>query len=45
MKTRDRWLLPDGVDEVLPPQALNLERIRRGLLDIFAAWGYGRDAG
>ncbi|MFT7133239.1 MAG: ATP phosphoribosyltransferase regulatory subunit [Cyclobacteriaceae bacterium] len=40
MKTRDRWLLPDGVDEVLPPQALNLERIRRRLLDIFAAWGY-----
>jgi ATP phosphoribosyltransferase regulatory subunit len=40
MKTRDRWLLPDGVDEVLPPEALKLERIRRCLLDIFAAWGY-----
>lgn len=40
MNIADRWLLPDGVDEVLPPEAANLERIRRELLDIFAAWGY-----
>ena len=30
----------DGIDEVLPPEALNLERVRRRLLDIFAVWGY-----
>ncbi|MCB1644170.1 MAG: ATP phosphoribosyltransferase regulatory subunit [Pseudomonadales bacterium] len=40
MNMIDRWLLPDGIDEVLPPQAHNLERIRRQLLDIFASWGY-----
>jgi len=40
MNTSDRWLLPDGIDEVLPPEALNLERVRRRLLDIFAVWGY-----
>ena len=40
MNIADRWLLPDGVDEVLPPAASNLERIRRELLDIFVAWGY-----
>jgi len=40
MNSSDRWLLPDGIDEVLPPEALNLERVRRRLLDIFAVWGY-----
>lgn len=40
--TRDqnRWLLPDGVNEVLPPQARALERMRRELLDLFDSWGY-----
>ena len=36
----DRWMLPDGVDEVLPPQAAHLESVRRELLDIFGSWGY-----
>jgi len=36
----NRWLLPDGVDEVLPPQARALEELRRTLLDVFEAWGY-----
>ncbi|MEX2367041.1 MAG: ATP phosphoribosyltransferase regulatory subunit [Pseudohongiellaceae bacterium] len=36
----DRWLLPDGVDEVLPPQANKLETLRRDILDLYAAWGY-----
>jgi len=36
----DRWLLPDGIDEVLPPKAAEIERLRRRLLDLFAAWGY-----
>lgn len=40
MSIADRWLLPDGVEEVLPPQAGHLEAIRRRLLDSFAAWGY-----
>lgn len=36
----DRWLLPDGVEELLPPVAAHLERSRRVLLDLYASWGY-----
>lgn len=36
----DRWLLPEGVEEVLPPVAAHLERSRRALLDLYASWGY-----
>lgn len=40
MSIADRWLLPDGVDEVLPPQAHALEQLRRKLLDLYDSWGY-----
>ena len=40
MSIADRWLLPDGVDEVLPPDAAHLEALRRRLLDLFGTWGY-----
>jgi ATP phosphoribosyltransferase regulatory subunit len=40
MSIVDRWLLPDGVEDVLPPQARQLEEIRRRLLDLFETWGY-----
>lgn len=36
----NRWLLPEGMDEFLPPQAERLERLRRSLLDLFHTWGY-----
>lgn len=36
----DRWLLPDGIEELLPPAAQQLENLRRRLLDGFAAAGY-----
>lgn len=36
----NRWLLPEGVDEVLPPDAATVEALRRSLLDAFQAWGY-----
>lgn len=36
----DRWLLPEGVDEVLPPDADGLERLRRQVLDLYSSWGY-----
>lgn len=36
----DRWLLPEGVEEVLPPQAHKLETLRRELLDLYRGWGY-----
>ncbi len=34
------WLLPDGIDELLPEQAAELEALRRRLLDTCAGWGY-----
>ena len=40
MATVDRWLLPDGIEEVLPPQAAQIEASRRQVLDMFEAWGY-----
>ncbi|WP_295880774.1 ATP phosphoribosyltransferase regulatory subunit [uncultured Thiohalocapsa sp.] len=38
--SQERWRLPDGIDEVLPPEAASLERLRRLLLDLYASWGY-----
>ncbi|MDN3525833.1 ATP phosphoribosyltransferase regulatory subunit [Halomonas sabkhae] len=40
MTIADRWLLPDGMDEVLPPQASRMEEVRRALLDLYYGWGY-----
>ncbi len=40
VQIENRWLLPEGVDEHLPPQAETLERLRRELLDMFFSWGY-----
>lgn len=40
MTMADRWLLPDGIDEVLPPQAARVEFLRRALLDLYYRWGY-----
>jgi ATP phosphoribosyltransferase regulatory subunit len=34
------WRLPDGIDEVLPPDAWTLEQLRRRVLDLFIVWGY-----
>jgi ATP phosphoribosyltransferase regulatory subunit len=36
----ERWLLPEGVEEVLPAGAWRLELLRRRLLDLFSTWGY-----
>lgn len=40
MKDNQNWLLPDGIYESLPAEALRLEAIRRDLLDLYASWGY-----
>jgi len=40
MTYADRWLLPDGVEEILPAQAKPIELLRRQLLDLYATWGY-----
>ena len=36
----NRWLLPDGVDEILPPRADQLETLRRDILDLYRTCGY-----
>ncbi len=40
MSTKDRWLLPEGVEEILPVEARRAEALRRRLLDLFETWGY-----
>jgi len=40
MATLDRWLLPDGIEEVLPAEAARIETARRQVLDLFRNWGY-----
>ncbi|PVV24786.1 MAG: ATP phosphoribosyltransferase regulatory subunit [gamma proteobacterium symbiont of Ctena orbiculata] len=36
----ERWILPDGIDEVLPLEAGLIEQKRRELLDLYSSWGY-----
>ena len=36
----DRWLLPEGIEEVLPEEAARMENLRRLILDRFELWGY-----
>ena len=40
MALADRWLLPDGMKELLPPVAREVELVRRRVLDLFNVWGY-----
>ena len=40
MNDRNRWLLPEGIEESLPDEAAWLEQHRRTLLDMFSSWGY-----
>lgn len=40
MSKVDSWLLPIGIDEVLPDQARLIEQSRRELLDLYNSWGY-----
>ena len=36
----ERWLLPAGIEEILPNQARVMEHLRRDLLDLYGSWGY-----
>jgi ATP phosphoribosyltransferase regulatory subunit len=40
MQQNDAWLLPDGIDEMLPDEAQRLEILRAKLLQTFELWGY-----
>src|SRR6266545_7525486 len=34
------WLLPEYIEDILPPEAARIERLRRVLLDLFEVHGY-----
>ena len=38
--SNETWLLPEGIEEVLPPRAAFLEAKRRAILDLYHSWGY-----
>jgi ATP phosphoribosyltransferase regulatory subunit len=40
MNIKDRWLLPEGIDELMPDEAAQLEVLRRKLIDMMQSWGY-----
>ncbi|SOB78375.1 ATP phosphoribosyltransferase regulatory subunit [Marinobacter sp. LV10R510-11A] len=40
MTVSDRWLLPDGVEDILPPLAGQIESLRRDVMDACQRWGY-----
>ncbi len=40
MTVAERWLLPDGIEEILPDKARCAEKLRRETLDLFDRWGY-----
>ena len=40
MTKKNRWLLPEGIEEILPPHAEAVEKLCRQILDLFRVWGY-----
>ena len=40
MNQLDHWLLPDGVEDLLPPTAGKLEAARQTLIRVFTSWGF-----
>lgn len=40
MTIKNHWILPDGVEDVLPIRARSIEYMRRQLLDLYHSWGY-----
>ncbi|AOS96645.1 ATP phosphoribosyltransferase regulatory subunit [Microbulbifer aggregans] len=40
MSQADRWMLPEGIAEILPADAKSIETLRRRLLDLYHSWGY-----
>lgn len=36
----NRWLLPEDIADVLPPEARKVETLRRAILDLYQSYGY-----
>ncbi|HVC49424.1 MAG TPA: ATP phosphoribosyltransferase regulatory subunit [Burkholderiales bacterium] len=34
------WLLPEFIEDILPPEAARIEGLRRQILELFTSWGY-----
>lgn len=40
MTIKQHWILPEGIEEILPEQAARYEAMRRLILDMYVTWGY-----
>jgi len=40
MKNQNSWILPEGIEEILPPRAEQLDKLCRKIIDLYATWGY-----
>ena len=40
LQPKNTWLLPEGIEEMLPAEARHLEALRQQLLTLFNCWGY-----
>lgn len=40
MSLANPWLLPQGIEDILPEEAHAIESLRRELLDLYQRWGY-----
>lgn len=40
MKTPNSWLLPEGIEEILPPCAKQMDTLCREMIDLYTSWGY-----
>jgi ATP phosphoribosyltransferase regulatory subunit len=40
MTIKQSWLLPEGIDELMPAEAAQLENLHRSLVDRMSSWGY-----
>jgi len=40
MKTQNNWILPEGIEEILPPRAEQLDKLCREIIDLYSTWGY-----
>lgn len=40
MKEQNSWLLPEGIEEILPPGAEQLDKLCREIIDLYTSWGY-----
>ncbi len=40
MRQQNNWVLPEGIEEILPPQAAQLEQLCRKVIDLYTRWGY-----